>query len=220
MACRWASRVRRRSSSHAGRAPHSHRRRAAADAAAPFYDVARPRGRRVEREPHAHAARRAPARRCVMSTERRRAGNARFLERFSPEGARTSTSSCASRRLGSGRRRRRGGRLRAAPWKNRSASARWRRGGRGRWQAAPRQRRKLAAARRPAARAPLQCGARLAMARRAPPPQRERGRDSATSERRTKNSQQAPRPHAADAEPRLARRGGGDVAAAQGGQDT
>ena len=50
-------------STRAGRAACDPRRRAAADAAAPFYDVARPRGRRVEREPHAHAARRAPARR-------------------------------------------------------------------------------------------------------------------------------------------------------------
>ena len=36
---------------------------------------------------------------------------------------------------------------------------------------------------------------------------------------RDKNNTQAPRPHAADAEPRLARRTRGDVAAAQGGLD-
>ena len=128
-------------STRAGRAPYSHRRRAAADAAAPFYDVARPRGRRVEREPHAHAARRAPARRCVASTAtpfrwRRRAGNARFLERFSPERRAyldlklrvaasrrvaflsTTASGWTCRRDAVGER------------DTRTASARWRRGGR------------------------------------------------------------------------------------------
>ena len=42
--------------------------------------------------------------------------------------------------------------------------------------------------------------------------------DAIDAHKHTKKTQ-APRPHAADAEPRLARRGGGDVAAAQGGLD-
>ena len=43
--------------------------------------------------------------------------------------------------------------------------------------------------------------------------------DAVNANKHTPKKTQAPRPHAADAEPRLARRGGGDVAAAQGGLD-